>query len=118
VRALAAWQGLGDYEHRETYRPVELVRMVVARAGTPIDRPSYESTGPDGSALRYYGHKGFDWRVLGDELRRRFTIDRMTFSPMPRLGSWFNSQAWFICRPFDCAQGRPFDCAQDRPGVT
>ncbi|HEX2343236.1 MAG TPA: class I SAM-dependent methyltransferase [Vicinamibacterales bacterium] len=98
ARALAAWRGLGDYEHRETYRPSELIRMVFARAGTTVDRPSYESVGPDGSAYRYYGHKGFDWRVLRDELGDRFTIERITFSPMPWLESWLNSQVWFICR--------------------
>jgi 2-polyprenyl-3-methyl-5-hydroxy-6-metoxy-1,4-benzoquinol methylase len=98
ARALAAWRGLGDYEHRETYRPSELIRMVFACAGTSVDRPSYETVGPDGSAIRYYGHKGFDWRVLREELRRRFTIERMTFSPMPWLESWLNSQVWFICR--------------------
>jgi 2-polyprenyl-3-methyl-5-hydroxy-6-metoxy-1,4-benzoquinol methylase len=99
ARTLAAWRGLGDYEHRETYRPSELIRMVFARAGTSVDRPSYESVGADGSPYRYYGHKGFDWRVLRDELGRRFTIERIAFSPMPWLESWLNSQVWFVCKP-------------------
>jgi hypothetical protein len=73
--------------------------MVLARPGTTVDRPAYESIGPDGSAFRYYGHKGFDWRVVRDELGRRFTIERIAFSPMPWLESWLNSQVWFICKP-------------------
>jgi 2-polyprenyl-3-methyl-5-hydroxy-6-metoxy-1,4-benzoquinol methylase len=107
ARALAAWRGLGDYQHRETYRPSELIRMVFASAGTAIERPSYETVGPDGTPFRYYGHKGFDWRVVREELGRRLTIARVTFSPMPWLESWLNSQVWFICRPFDSAQGEP-----------
>jgi 2-polyprenyl-3-methyl-5-hydroxy-6-metoxy-1,4-benzoquinol methylase len=99
ARALAAWRGLGDYEHRETYRPSELIKMVFARQGTTVDRPAYESIASDGSRFRYYGHKGFDWRVVRDELGRRLTIDRIAFSPMPWLESWLNSQVWFICRP-------------------
>lgn len=97
-RALAAWRGFGDYRHRETYSALELARMVFASAGTSIDRPSYESVAPDGSSYRYCGHKGFDWRVLRGELRVQFTIARTTFSPMPWLGSWLNSQVWFVCR--------------------
>jgi 2-polyprenyl-3-methyl-5-hydroxy-6-metoxy-1,4-benzoquinol methylase len=98
-RALAGWRGLGDYRHRETYGPVELARMVVASPGMPIDRPSYGAPTADGSMYRYYGHKGFDWRVLRDELGLHFTIERTAFSPMPWLRAWLNSQVWFICRP-------------------
>ncbi|MGH9331373.1 MAG: class I SAM-dependent methyltransferase [Vicinamibacterales bacterium] len=98
-RALAAWRGLGDYKHRETYGPIELARMVLAPPGTSIERPSYEAVAVDGSRYRYYGHKGFDWRILRDELRQRFMIGGTTFSPMPWLRSWLNSQVWFVCRP-------------------
>jgi 2-polyprenyl-3-methyl-5-hydroxy-6-metoxy-1,4-benzoquinol methylase len=97
-RALAAWRSLGDYRHRETYGPLEMTRMVFATRATAIQRPTYSMTAADGSVYRYAGHKGFNWRVLRDELRRSFTIERTTFSPMPWLRSLLNSQVWFVCR--------------------
>ena len=96
-RAIAAWRGLGDYRHRETYGPLELVRMIVAMPGTSIHRPSYSAVSPDGTSYRYYGHKGFDWRVLREELKQEFVIRRTQFSPMPRMRSLLNSQVWFVC---------------------
>lgn len=96
-RAIAAWRGLGDYRHRETYRPLELARMVLAVPGTSIHRPSYSAVSPNGASYRYYGHKGFDWRVLREELKQEFEIRRTQFSPMPWMRSLLNSQVWFVC---------------------
>ena len=96
-RAIAGWRGLGDYRHRETYGPLELVRMILAMPGTSIHRPSYSAVSPDGTSYRYYGHKGFDWRVLREELSREFVIRRTQFSPMPWMRSLLNSQVWFVC---------------------
>jgi 2-polyprenyl-3-methyl-5-hydroxy-6-metoxy-1,4-benzoquinol methylase len=97
-RALAAWRGLGDYRHRETYTPVELARMICATSRTSIHRPSYDAVASNGSRYRYYGHKGFDWRVLRQELQQCMTIERVAFSPMPWMRSLLNSQVWFVCR--------------------
>src|SRR4029077_12037481 len=54
-RALAAWRGLGDYEHRERYSPAEMIRSVF---GAPVPRVRVEVDGPEGR-YAYYGHKGF-----------------------------------------------------------
>jgi 2-polyprenyl-3-methyl-5-hydroxy-6-metoxy-1,4-benzoquinol methylase len=96
-RAIAAWRGLGDYRHRETYRPLELARMVLAVPGACIDRPSYSAVSSNGTSYRYFGHKGFDWRLLREELKQELEIQRTQFSPMPWMRSLLNSQVWFVC---------------------
>jgi 2-polyprenyl-3-methyl-5-hydroxy-6-metoxy-1,4-benzoquinol methylase len=93
ARALMAVTGMSEYAHRERYQPGELVRMVLASEHTAIPRPEYE-----GSGTRYTGHKGFNWRRLERSVERRLAIERRVFSPMPMLGSWLNSQVWFVCR--------------------
>jgi 2-polyprenyl-3-methyl-5-hydroxy-6-metoxy-1,4-benzoquinol methylase len=95
-RAIAAWRGHGDYQHRETYSPRELAAAVLARP--PLTRAEYDVQTPEGS-MRYCGHKGFDWHVLEAEIARRFAIDERRFTPLPPLGAMLNSQVWFVCRP-------------------
>jgi len=92
-RALAGLRRLGDYEHRERYDPLELVRGI---AGGRIPRVAFEGDGPDGP-YRYYGHKGFDYRQLEAEIRERMRIERRMFTPLPWLGPVMNSQVWFVC---------------------
>jgi hypothetical protein len=92
-RMLAGLRRLGDYQHRERYSPAELVRAI---GGGEVSRPSYEGSGPDGP-YRYYGHKGFDYRVLEQEIRARLTIVQRLFTPLPALGPVLNSQVWFVC---------------------
>lgn len=94
-RAIAAWRGQGDYEHRETYSPREMLAAVLGRRH--LARANYEVSTPQG-VLRYCGHKGFDWRILERELRAAFAIERRMFTPMPLLGGVLNSQVWFLCR--------------------
>jgi SAM-dependent methyltransferase len=93
-RALAAWRGHGDYDHRETYSPWEMLRAVLARPN--LARAHYDIDTPEG-AREYCGHKGFDWRALERELRERFAVERRLFTPMRWLGPVLNSQAWFVC---------------------
>ena len=95
-RAIAAWRGQGDYQHRETYSPRELMAAVLARPR--LARAEYEVETPSGR-MRYCGHKGFDWRILEKELVRRFTVTDRRFTPMPALGAVLNSQVWFVCTP-------------------
>jgi SAM-dependent methyltransferase len=92
-RALAGLRRLGDYEHRERYSPVELVR---AAAGGRVERVVFEGNGPDGPH-EYYGHKGFDFRDLEREVRATFAEVRRLFTPIRALGPLLNSQAWFVC---------------------
>jgi 2-polyprenyl-3-methyl-5-hydroxy-6-metoxy-1,4-benzoquinol methylase len=94
ARGLVALAGESAYASRERYRPGELLRMCFAGRGTAIPRP--EHTGSDGA--RFTGHKGFNWRRLEGSIAARFAIERRLFSPMPVLGSWLNSQVWFVCR--------------------
>jgi len=93
-RALAGLRRLGDYEHRERYLPLEMIRGVF---GVRIPRVPVVRQGPDGP-YRYYGHKGFDYRDLEKELAARFTIAARTFTPIRVVGPLLNSQAWFVCR--------------------
>jgi 2-polyprenyl-3-methyl-5-hydroxy-6-metoxy-1,4-benzoquinol methylase len=95
VRALAGMRRLGDYQHRERYTPIEMARSVV---GARIERVAFKGTGPDGPYF-YYGHKGFDFRDLEQELARRMRIVRRLFTPLPLTGPLLNSQAWFVCAP-------------------
>lgn len=96
-RALAARRGHGDYQHRETYSPVEFARAVLGRR--PLARAEYEVDGP-GGPRRYCGHKGFDWRVLQKELTDQLRLQRRHFTPMPMLRGLMNSQVWFVCAPY------------------
>ena len=93
-RALAGLRGQGDYQHRERYAALELLRSVL---GSGVRRVAVEAVGPDGP-YTYYGHKGFDFRELQREIADAFAIDRRLFSPLPMLGPLLNSQVWFVCR--------------------
>lgn len=95
-RALAAWRGHGDYRHRETYSARELLAAVLGR--TDLARAVYHVETERGP-YTYRGHKGFDWRVLENEIHERFVVETRRFSPMGPLGSVMNSQVWFVCRP-------------------
>jgi 2-polyprenyl-3-methyl-5-hydroxy-6-metoxy-1,4-benzoquinol methylase len=99
ARALAAVRGLGEYAHRERYRPGELVRMLFAGAGTRIVRPETTTRLDDGRTIRFTGHKGFNWKRLAVEVAARFRVDAVRFSPMPPCGEFLNSQVWFVGTP-------------------
>ena len=94
-RALAGLRRLGDYQRRERYSVLEILRSV---AGLPVRRVTFDGRDADGP-YRYYGHKGFDHRELAREIEARFTIERRLFSPIGWLGPTLNSQAWFVCVP-------------------
>jgi 2-polyprenyl-3-methyl-5-hydroxy-6-metoxy-1,4-benzoquinol methylase len=95
-RRVAGWRGIGDYQYTERYSWAEMARMVFAGARGAIERPRY--TGREG-ASDFHGHKGFNWRVLEREVSAVFTIAERRCTPLPRLGTFLNSQVWLICRP-------------------
>ena len=109
VRSIAAWQRLGDYEHREKYSFAEFRTMLMANDRTQIERPIYSTPTAPNVDTRHHGHKGFNWRVLESKIRRRFRIRKIHFSP-DGVGKWFASQVWFVCSPplrFEASQPEP-----------
>jgi len=99
VRSIAAWQRLGDYEHREKYAFPEFRTMLLADECTQIERPIYTRTLEPKGELRFHGHKGFNWRILESKIRRRFAVRKIRFSPLDGAGPWLASQVWFVCSP-------------------
>ena len=94
VRRAAAWRGVGDYRGANPYTIGEYVASVFAGSGPHIKRPIYNVDGE----MPFHDHKGFNWRVLRDRLTRRFTIDEVVASPLPRLGPSLATQIWFVAR--------------------
>src|SRR5262249_5221396 len=82
VRHAAGWRGVGDYRGTAPYTVGEYLASVFAGPTPHITRPISEA----GSAMPFHDHKGFNWRVLRDRLARRFTIDEVVASPLPRFG--------------------------------
>ncbi|WP_394833403.1 class I SAM-dependent methyltransferase [Pendulispora rubella] len=112
-----AGRNIVDYQHRERYTVREMVKSVLARATTTLDRPVYRVEFSDGSPNVHCGHKGFNWRALRERLAQRLEVRETQFSPLPYVGSLINSQAWFLCsrRPGDEAQVQPRRTGSDTP---
>jgi hypothetical protein len=94
VRHAAAWRGVGDYRGTAPYTIGEYFASVFAGSAPHITRPIYDQDGD----MPFHDHKGFNWRVLRDRLTRRFEIDQVVASPLPRLGPQFATQIWFVAR--------------------
>lgn len=94
VRKTAAWRGLSDYRHYETYTLGDAMRMIFAGRTTSVERPIYG--GPDAPS---HSHYGFNWRALRQQVSSHLTIERTLFSPLGLSRGWASSQAWFVCRP-------------------
>jgi len=94
VRRVAAWRGIGDYRGTAGYNLREYAASVFAGAAPHIARPVYNLDGD----IPFHDHKGFNWRVLRDRLTRRFAIDGVVASPVPRLGPHLATQVWFVAR--------------------
>jgi SAM-dependent methyltransferase len=94
VRKAAAWRGLSDYRHYETYSVSDALRMMFARRTTQVPRPVYG--GPEAPS---HSHYGFNWRALRDRVSAHLDIERTLFSPLGFSRGWASSQAWFVCRP-------------------
>ncbi|PYR11227.1 MAG: hypothetical protein DMG00_10740 [Acidobacteria bacterium] len=94
VRRVAAWRGIGDYRGTAGYNLREYAASVFAGAAPHIARPTYNLDGD----VPFHDHKGFNWRALRDRLARRFAIDDVVASPVPRLGPHLATQVWFVAR--------------------
>ncbi len=93
VRQVAGWRKIGHYPGTSPYSWSELASTVFAGQRQHLVRPVFDvGAGP------FHDHKGFNWMVLRDRLRRQFALDRVLASPFPWLGPLFATQVWFICR--------------------
>lgn len=92
ARRIAGWRGIGDYPGTSPYTPGEYRASVFAGPHQHLERPIYDG------AVPFHDHKGFNWMVLANRLRRRFTIDETIASPIPWLGPRLATQVWFVAR--------------------
>ena len=93
VRRIAGWRGVGHYPGTSPYSWSELASSVFAGGRQHLVRPVFDTgSGPS------HDHKGFNWMVLRDRLRRQFELERVVASPFSWLGPRFGTQVWFVCR--------------------
>jgi hypothetical protein len=92
ARCIAGWRGIGDYPGTSPYSWREYAASVFAGARQHLTRPVYGGDTP------FHDHKGFNWMALRDKLSRRFLIQRVVASPLPRLGAHLATQVWFVAR--------------------
>ena len=92
VRLIAGWRGIGDYPGTSPYTWREYYTSVFAGSTPHLTRPVY------GGETPFHDHKGFNWMVLRDRLKRRFVIDPVVASPLSWLGPRFATQVWLVAR--------------------
>jgi SAM-dependent methyltransferase len=93
VRCIAGWRKVGHYPGTTSYSWPELLSAAVAGDRQHVVRPVFETgAGPA------HDHKGFNWMVLRNRLRRDFVVEQVLASPFNRLGPRLATQVWFICR--------------------
>lgn len=91
VRRVAGWRKIGDYASTLPYTWGELTKSVFAGPEQHIARVFH----PGNNGVTFHCHKGFNWMTLRDRIARRFTIDRISASPIEWLSPHLASQAWF-----------------------
>jgi SAM-dependent methyltransferase len=91
VRRVAGWRKIGDYKYTLPYTWSELGRSVFAGSDQHIPRVTHHAPG----GATFHCHKGFNWMTLRDRIAKRFTIDRISASPVAWLPPTFSSQVWF-----------------------
>ena len=93
VRQIAGWRKVGHYPGTTSYSWSELLSAVLAGNRQHLVRPVF-----DLGSGRAHDHKGFNWMVLRERLRRQFVVERVVASPFPWLGPRLATQVWFVCR--------------------
>jgi SAM-dependent methyltransferase len=92
VRRIAGWRGVGHYPGTSAYSWPELLSSVFAGERQHVVRPVFDTgSGPS------HDHKGFNWMVLRERLRRQFVLERVVASPFSWLGPGLATQVWFVC---------------------
>ncbi|HSH94771.1 MAG TPA: class I SAM-dependent methyltransferase [Roseimicrobium sp.] len=94
ARCVAGWMGLGDYPGTTPYTWGQLARSVMAGADQHMERPVHKDPG----GLSSHDHKGFNWRLLREKVRRGFQLEETVYSPINCLGPQLASQVWMIAR--------------------
>jgi SAM-dependent methyltransferase len=94
ARRIAGWCGVADYPGLARYTWREFWSGVFAGSSQHISRPIHRMPG----APPFHCHKGFNWRVLKNELVKRWDLVRMFRSPLAFLPISLNSQIWFLLR--------------------
>jgi SAM-dependent methyltransferase len=103
MRRISGWRGIGDYPGTTSYSWGELARAVFAGSATRINRPIHRN--PDGTL--FHDHKGFNWRLFGEEISKRFEVRAIRFSPVSWLPAFCASQVWFKAMQRDSHEQGP-----------
>ena len=93
VRTIAGWRKIGHYPGTTPYSWSELASAVFAGRTQHVTRPVFEFGGRPA-----HDHKGFNWRVLHERLKKEFEVTRVVASPYSWLGPGLATQVWFIAR--------------------
>ena len=94
ARRLAGWRGIGDYPGQNPYTHRDFWASVFAGRRPHMVRPIHGVS----EGTPYHCHKGFNWMVLREELKRRFVLEECFGSPVRWLPVSLSSQAWFVLR--------------------
>ena len=94
VRRVAGWRRIGEYQYTLAYTWGELLRGVFAGRRQHIPRVTHRTL----EGMPFHCHKGFNWRTLQERIERRFTVDRISVSPVSWLPPGVSSQVWFEAR--------------------
>lgn len=90
ARQVAGWMGAPHYPGVTPYTWGELFRSVFAGDTQHLVRP----VNRDPAGFASHCHKGFNWKVLRGLVARRFTVTRISASPLGWLPPGLNSQVW------------------------
>lgn len=91
TRRVAGWRGIGQYASTSGYTWDEYRASLFPGRRQHIVRPVYQADTPH----PFHDHKGFNWRVLQDQLAAWFEIEQVIASPVPLLGPHLATQVWF-----------------------
>lgn len=98
IRFILALRNVEHYKHREKYSFSEFFKMIFAGKRTAIVRPIYSEKDSAGVSREYHGHKGFNWKLIQEELHDRFEVEDVQFSPLGCTKGLLSSQVWIICK--------------------
>ena len=96
VRTVAGWRGIGDYPGVTPYSWADYWKSLFATSRQHLPRPVHFS--PRGPS---HDHKGFNWKILGETIRKYVRIEEVLGSPLGWLPVALASQVWFVARKLE-----------------